>query len=213
MEESVRQFRIVVVGDSNTGKSSIIHRLIQKDFTNEIFATVGVRDLQYETPSGVFILTDTAGQEQYISACSSIYNKADCFILLASWDSIASFGALGNFWIHRLKDFADLSKVPSIVAVNKCDLEDEEKEISRKDFDRFSLKDFDVFGPEEKWSVSAKDDENITQLFESAFHAAQNSWNQRGCSQPVQLPRETSVPATEESRRNNAPKTKSQCCK
>jgi small GTP-binding protein len=176
---SSRDYRIVIVGDTHTGKSSILHRFLHNDFTDEIVSTIGLVERSYQAQDAVFFITDTTGQEAYISMCSSIYNKADCFILTAAWDSRTSLDSISRFWIPRLQESVDLNTVPVVMAVNKCDLEEDECQLTREQFDEFSLKDLDASEPDQKWSVSAKYHINIAPLFEAARKASmQRQWGQ-----------------------------------
>jgi len=72
--------KIVIVGDSNVGKTNILNRFVSNDFSNDSRATVGVElsSKSYKINEKVLKLHlwDTAGQERFKSITSSYYKGA-----------------------------------------------------------------------------------------------------------------------------------------
>ena len=69
-EKDVIDFRIITIGDSNVGKTSIIRRYIDNKFDENFIATIGLifsfKEVILKNQKKVRLkLIDTAGQEKY----------------------------------------------------------------------------------------------------------------------------------------------------
>ncbi len=79
MEESFNHLaKIVMIGESGVGKTSIVRCLSDKQFIDNHVATIGIDFVQRQirTSHGVVKMTiwDTAGQERFHSLNQSAYN-------------------------------------------------------------------------------------------------------------------------------------------
>jgi small GTP-binding protein len=114
--------KIVVLGDSGVGKTSIINKLVDQNSSVSDQPTVGIDfvSTNVATPNGNIRLQiwDTAGQEQYKSLIPSYLRGSTIAILVYSVDSVGSFKDLTR-WINFLQETADPRL---IVAGNKTDL-------------------------------------------------------------------------------------------
>lgn len=74
MKAPERMFKVVFVGDSGVGKSSIIYRFCHDSFKSTFSATIGVdfqiKTVQLETHLVAMQIWDTAGQERYYASGS-----------------------------------------------------------------------------------------------------------------------------------------------
>lgn len=117
-------FRVVTIGETNVGKTSIIDRLINSRFSESETPTIGGNFLMHvETIQNQKVelqIWDTAGQEKY-RALSPIYCR-DAAVGLIVFDltNKESFTKLDN-WIELFKEAADKEALLYIVG-NKCDL-------------------------------------------------------------------------------------------
>jgi len=120
--------KVIVVGNGQVGKTSMITRFAKGIFTNEYKKTIGVDFLEkkmYLTKIGeevTFLLWDTAGQEEYDAITRTYYKGAGCCILAFSTTDRASFDAIES-WHKKVQDECG----PGIVMVlvqNKVDLMD-----------------------------------------------------------------------------------------
>mmetsp|Transcript_621 Transcript_621/g.2284 ORF Transcript_621/g.2284 Transcript_621/m.2284 type:complete len:96 (+) Transcript_621:227-514(+) len=71
-----RKYKLVAVGSSGSGKSSILLRYARDEFENDLLPTVGAaffskRVVSPEGESRQFELWDTAGQERCVAWCSA----------------------------------------------------------------------------------------------------------------------------------------------
>jgi GTPase SAR1 family protein len=112
---------------------------------------------------------DTSGMEINNKVLSSqIYRSADCFVILCSYDNIASLNNLNN-WIDYLKRFTDRNGIPTpiFIVFNKFD--------KKKQFSGFEIKNKlnELMASYEAESlfvcegVSVKEEMNLTFLFEN----------------------------------------------
>lgn len=74
-------FKIVIIGDSNVGKSCLINRYVKSQYSNNFKPTIGAEFFNKEVVvDGKIVVSqiwDTAGQERYQSLSTSFYRGAD----------------------------------------------------------------------------------------------------------------------------------------
>ena len=122
-------YKIIIIGDSNVGKSNILSRYTKDQFQGNSKATVGVelgtKFVKIEGVGAKLQIWDTAGQERYRSLTSSYYKGCHgCFIVYDITNE-ASFHSISTWYEQAVKE---AGKDISIILVgNKCDLENERK--------------------------------------------------------------------------------------
>jgi small GTP-binding protein len=122
-------FKVVVVGATSVGKSSMVERLIGGSFSNELQSTVGVeiRSFQVQLDDHAIKLQiwDTAGQERFRSVSTSYFRDAVGAILVYDITNEDSFEDLGT-WLTDLQQLCHPNAFVMLVG-NKCDCEAERK--------------------------------------------------------------------------------------
>jgi Ras-related protein Rab-11A len=117
--------KIVVIGDSNVGKSNIVNRYTKDKFTEEIKSTIGVefgtKKIVIDNVKIKAQIWDTAGQERYKSVTNAYYKSAKGAIVVFDITELNSFNNVDE-WIKELKIKADEDCVIILVG-NKIDLE------------------------------------------------------------------------------------------
>lgn len=118
-------FKIVITGDSNSGKSRILERYTRDTFTDSNQITIGVEfTTKFITLDNGFViklqLWDTAGAEQYRSITTSYYRGAHAVILCYDITNLTSFNNL-DYWLQQVKYCTDKNCVLSLCA-NKVDI-------------------------------------------------------------------------------------------
>ncbi|XP_072166036.1 EF-hand calcium-binding domain-containing protein 4B-like [Diadema setosum] len=121
-----RLFKVVFVGDSGVGKTSIIHRFCTDSFSDSFCATIGV-DFQVKslTISGNIVamqLWDTAGQERFRSITRHYFRKADGIVVIYDVTSERSFLNVRN-WMTSVEETTD-DHIVKMLLGNKCDCSD-----------------------------------------------------------------------------------------
>jgi Ras-related protein Rab-1A len=70
-------FKVVLVGNSNVGKSSIVLRFADGEFNESYITTIGVdfrfKSIEFEGKKVKLQIWDTAGQERFRTITSSYY--------------------------------------------------------------------------------------------------------------------------------------------
>ncbi len=101
--------KVVLIGESGVGKTSIISRYISNTFSSVLMATPGANFttktvfLKDQNQSIKFEIWDTAGQEKYRALAKVFYKNAAVCILVYDITRRASFEELKKYWITELK--------------------------------------------------------------------------------------------------------------
>lgn len=156
--------KILIIGDSGTGKSSLLMRYADGTFPSSYISTIGV-DFKIRTTdvNGKVIklmMWDTAGQEKFKTITTSYYRGANAIIIVYDVSDLDTFQNL-NSWIHDVETHCS-QDVLLVIAGNKCDLV-KERCVSKEQAEEFTRK----IGCEHI-EVSAKiGGENVDKLFNS----------------------------------------------
>ncbi|OHT08495.1 small GTP-binding protein [Tritrichomonas foetus] len=127
-EEGTRpSCKIVLLGNSGVGKTSLVTRWTTGSYQKSIKPTIGANHQRKSVTVGKneydLYLWDTAGQEQFQALTPLYARSAAAAIITASIDDVESFSSLQT-WINLLNSACE--KVPPmILAVNKIDLVDQ----------------------------------------------------------------------------------------
>ena len=152
--------KLLLVGDSNVGKTSLLLQYTENSFPEEHGATVGieyrVKMFQYQNYQIKLQIWDTAGQERFHSITNNFFHNADGILFVYDITNHDSFEGVKN-WIKESKDIGDFYQ--KILIGNKCDLDNKRK---------VSLEELSEFAFEEKITfleTSAKNNINIKEVF------------------------------------------------
>jgi len=118
--------RLLTLGDSGAGKSSLLLRYTQNEFSVEYMPTIGI-DFRLKTVElrGRTIkvqVWDTAGQERFRTITHNYYRGAHGIALVYDVTHQASFDNIRK-WIADVHTYAE-STVNIVLIGNKCDLAD-----------------------------------------------------------------------------------------
>ena len=98
-------FKVILVGDTRVGKSSIVSMLVNKKMTDLHDTTIGVdfnmKFVQLDSKIAKLQLWDTAGQEKFRSIIGSYYRSAHATIVVFDLTSITSFKNVDN-WFQEI---------------------------------------------------------------------------------------------------------------
>ena len=107
-EEGATNCKVVLIGESGVGKTSIISRYISNTFNSQQLPTTGATFisktiiLEDENSSIKFELWDTAGQERYRALAKVFYKNAAVCVLVYDITRKSSYEALKNYWIKEI---------------------------------------------------------------------------------------------------------------
>ena len=161
-EENIT-FKILLVGDSEVGKTSFILRFCEDTFKEDSLATIGLdtktKFLKRNDKKIQLIIWDTAGQERFKSLAKNIFKGAQGILLMYSIDKKSSFKAIKD-WLNSIKERTDIKKVGLLIIGNKCDLPEEKREVNQEMVDTFKEKEkIDII------EGSAKNNINVNEAF------------------------------------------------
>ncbi|WFD35559.1 GTP-binding protein of the rab/ypt [Malassezia cuniculi] len=158
----VVSFKLVLLGESSVGKSSIALRFVKDQFDDFRESTIGAAFLTKTVPRDEehqvkFEIWDTAGQERYKSLAPMYYRNAHCALVVYDITQEASLeNAKG--WIKELQRHADAGILVALVG-NKTDLEDK-RTVSTETGAKYAEEEGLLF-----FETSAKTPQNIDELF------------------------------------------------
>ena len=127
------QFKLVLLGDSSVGKSSIVHRFVKDTFDELRESTIGAAFLSQsitihpndgnETKDVVikFEIWDTAGQERYKSLAPMYYRNANAALVVYDITQEDSLQKARN-WVDELKNKVGDDDLVIYLLGNKVDL-------------------------------------------------------------------------------------------
>ncbi|PWN18458.1 ras-domain-containing protein [Microstroma glucosiphilum] len=117
-------FKVVLIGDSGTGKSNLLSRFTRNEFSLESKSTIGVefatRSISVDSKTVKAQIWDTAGQERYRAITSAYYRGAVGALLVYDIAKHPTYVNVSR-WLKELRDHADSNIVIMLVG-NKSDL-------------------------------------------------------------------------------------------
>jgi small GTP-binding protein len=131
-EDQTIKCKVVLLGKSGVGKTSIISRYTTNIFKESLMTTPGANFITKKVnfPKAnktiKFEIWDTAGQERYRSLAKVFYNNASACILVYDITNKDTFNDIVNYWIPELKENAPKDTILAL-AGNKSDLYLEEQ--------------------------------------------------------------------------------------
>ncbi len=155
--------KVVLIGESGVGKTSIISRYTTNTFDPQTLTSSSAQFLTKtinlnENTSIKFDIWDTAGQEKFKSLAKIFYKDAKVIILVYDITNKPSFETLKNYWYKEIMDNSISDLILAIVG-NKSDLYENEQ-VSDKEGKLFAKEINAIFK-----STSALSNRGINSLF------------------------------------------------
>ena len=158
-------FKVVLLGDTNVGKTSILQRYAKDTFRVDLDTTVGPQFMSKlvsidGTDSTLKLqIWDTAGQEKYRSVAPIYYRDASAAICVFDVTNKLSLEAAEKF-VADLRQYAP-SHLILALAGNKCDMYDKEEVTIEEGQDFRRQHSIEIFQ-----QTSAKENTGIDELFQ-----------------------------------------------
>ncbi|ELP83675.1 rab5, putative [Entamoeba invadens IP1] len=160
-EGNTYQFKIVLLGDSSVGKSSIVLRVCKGEYKefqeNTIGAAFLTKTLIVDKDTIKFECWDTAGQERYHSLTPMYYRGSNAALVVFDITSDSSY-AQAKKWVDELRESANDTMI--FLVGNKCDLEGS-RSVTKEDAEAYA-RSISV----DYIETSAKSNINVSELFD-----------------------------------------------
>ena len=129
-----KSIKIILLGDSNVGKTSIVHCLSHDKYDNYQKKALGLEHYNYVLKINNFIIRmqiwDTAGQEKFDSITTNYYKNTDVAVFVYSINDMNSFNKVEQ-WETQINDKGNIineqvdinKKMIKVLIGNKKDLE------------------------------------------------------------------------------------------
>ena len=156
-------FKIIIVGNSTVGKSSLLNKFIDNNFNDTYSTTIGVEfgvkhiTVNDSVPIKLQIW-DTAGQESFRSITRSFYRASAGVILMYSIENKTSFENV-QIWLNDVNMELNNRNIPIILVGNKTDL-NYKREVTTEEGELYAKKNGLLFK-----EISVKYDLDSTSVF------------------------------------------------
>lgn len=194
-------FKLLIIGDSGVGKSSLLIRFSDDTFSGSYITTIGVdfkiRTVVIDGQRVKLQIWDTAGQERFRTITSTYYRGTHGVIIVYDVTNGESFANVRR-WLQEIEHNCDV--VNKVLVGNKND-DPDRKVVITEDAQRFA-RQMDI----ELFETSAKDNINVEEMFlaitkQVLLHKLQqNAQNAQQTNETINL------------RRSQGKKHKSRCC-
>ena len=154
-----KEIKVILLGDTGVGKTSIINRYINNKFDpdndNTLSSSFSTKEVIKNDVLYRLNLWDTIGQEKYNAITNILIKGSNIVILVYSVDSFSSFENI-DFWYNSVKDILQEDKYILAIVGNKSDLIKEDEAVVSEEEARNYAKGKDAFFK----LISAKEDQD-----------------------------------------------------
>jgi small GTP-binding protein len=164
--------KIIVVGESAVGKTSMIHQFVDRSFSADFKSTIGsdfsAKAVAVDDALVNLQIWDTAGQERYRSLSTSYFKGCEAAIIVFDMTDANSYARV-HHWFEEVKRSCNLTpsdvngtnRFPVFVVANKADL-DNQRHVPKKEAHQLCTANGWEYA-----ECSAKYGEGIDQVFKS----------------------------------------------
>ena len=178
-------YKIITLGESGVGKSSIIKRFIYNKFEDNALSTIGIdfsfKEIILENNVTIKLkIMDTSGQEKFRSLSKSYYKNADGVFFVFALNNMDSFKKVEE-WIKTFNEnYISNQDIPKFLVGNKNDL-------SYKEIDQTLIEDFSSMYNMKYYEASAKTNSNIDELFQDIGQKLYDNYLKFGGGKGIQI--------------------------
>lgn len=160
--------KVIILGDSGVGKTSLMNQYVNRHFSVSYKATIGAdfltKDVVVDDRIVTLTLWDTAGQERFQSLGVAFYRGADCCVLVYDVNNVRSFENLPAWRDEFLVQASprDPDSFPFVCLGNKIDVPEAKRAVPNRRAVAFCRSG----GQMPYFETSAKDGEGVEVAFE-----------------------------------------------
>ncbi|KAG8461371.1 hypothetical protein KFE25_010558 [Diacronema lutheri] len=182
-QPQVIECKLVLLGDANAGKTSLVVRLVKNRFNAAQPATVGAAFTQHRVPVAEaneliqFGIWDTAGSERYRSLAPMYYRGAQAAVIVYDMTSKESFEG-AQMWLSELREQGMPNCVVALAA-NKADLE-EARQVTTQEGQMYARQNEMAY-----FETSAQSAQNVSRVFVELANRMPRSLASGRCADPA----------------------------
>ena len=163
--ENEESIKVVLIGESGVGKTSIISQFTKGIFNQDLISTNGAtffimnKEFKEQQKTLSFEIWDTAGQEKYRSLAKMFFKDAAVALIVYDITSRSSFIEIKEYWMNLVRENGPKQIIMYLVG-NKYDLSEKEavsEEVARDYAESQNIP---------LWFTSAKKATGIDELFQ-----------------------------------------------
>lgn len=202
--------KVIIIGDSGVGKTSLMNQYVNRKFSNKYKATIGAdfltKEVMLEEKLVTMQIWDTAGQERFQSLGVAFYRGADACVLVYDVCNNKSFSQLDSwkeeFLIQAMPK--EPENFPFVVLGNKVDKPENLRVVSKKKAEKWCRSVQGAGSKQEldHYETSAKMNLNVEDAFRRIATLALNS---EGHDEEIYIPDTIDIA-------DNKPDGKKGCC-
>lgn len=152
--------KLLIVGDSAVGKTSMLIRYTEDRFSSTHLSTVGidfkVKRISFDDSVLQMQIWDTAGQERFKNLTTAYFKGSHGIILVYSCNNRDSFTHITN-WIKQANSNTPQNTCKILVA-NKCDLDENDRFVTTEEGKKLAAEqNIPFFETSAKWDVNIKE--------------------------------------------------------
>lgn len=140
-EQPDYSFKILTLGESCVGKTSILLRYTENSFIQTHLLTIGIDfKTKYITMNKKKIklkLWDTAGQEKFRTLTQQYYKNADGILLIFDIKDRSSFDKIHS-WMEQIQYNTPNNQMPIVLVGNKCDCKEKERTVKLEEMEKIA---------------------------------------------------------------------------
>ena len=160
-------FKILLLGDSEVGKSCFLMRYSDNVFIDNYITTIGLdyklKTVKLDTGKTIKVqLWDTAGQDKYRTIAKNYYKGSHGILLLYDITKQSSFDNIRE-WVRDIKEEVSEKAIIFLIG-NKIDIEDQRK-ISKEKGEELA-EEFKI----PFFEASAKSGKNVDEVFKALYN-------------------------------------------
>jgi Ras-related protein Rab-18 len=191
-------FKVLLIGDSGVGKSSLLLRFTSDTF-DDLSPTIGVdfklKMMSLQGKRLKLTIWDTAGQERFRTLTSSYYRGAQGVILVYDVTKRETFTNLSDIWLKEVERYSTNQDCIKMLIGNKVDLEESQRVVTKREGIAFARQHGCLF-----LEASAKTSINVQRCFDElvqkildtpSLTADTSSQVKKNLLRPAQTPEQT----------------------
>ena len=199
--------KILLIGDSSVGKSSILLKYIEDKFSENYVSTIGIeykiKTLIINGKKVLLRIWDTSGQERYRSITQNFYRNANGILFIFDITNKETFENIKN-WI--IDSDSEDNQVIKVLVGNKIDI-DENRKIDNDIIQKYAEKKGMKY-----YETSAKEGINIDLVFRKIAELILSKSEEEEGKEEEYHPHNPRKDSFNLSIDSSEPKKKKQCC-